>query len=213
VAKNSKWLLPILVLSLAALVALASNAAFRIPFTLFGPPDSVTGENWISLPYRPKPGLTTAADLFEDIGGAAVVASIGRLNPMTDAIQAYTGDAEDDFPLQAGEGLVVVMKSTVAYEFVGSHVPKLPIHLPGPDDSATGTSLFATPYHTTATNAASLLDQLGRARVMSVERLNRATGSIERYASSTGGANFTLVPGESYRIQTTYRLDHVPRTR
>ena len=52
---------------------LASNMGFKIVRHLLsgdGGTESITGTNYIGLPYWPKPGYVNARDLFRDIGMA-----------------------------------------------------------------------------------------------------------------------------------------------
>jgi hypothetical protein len=193
-------------------VLLASNMGFRVPFTLLGPADSASGTNWLSLPYRTRPELQTAADLFADLGGGAAVASVSRWVPATGTYQVYAGAPQDDFQLVPGEGVRVIMLATVDYKIFGSHDPTRSITLLGPEDSLDGENWYAHPYNAQATTASQLTTELGAADVVTISRFLRASDSLQAYAPGPGATDFTLVAGEAYRIAVSRTLQFVPKT-
>jgi hypothetical protein len=191
--------------------ALASNMGFRISYSLLGPGDSLSGTNWVALPFKPKPGLVTASDLYADLGGAGSVVSIARHDPATDTYLVYAGGTANDFPLPTGRGVVVTMASTLSYALTGSHDPRISVTLLGPEDSASGTNLYAPPYHALATTAGALIQELGGSgTVVNVTRFVRTTDALVSYNGSSG-QDFPLVPGESYQIRVQRTTRFVPK--
>jgi len=191
---------------------LASNTGFFLEYPLLGPGDSASGTNWISLPYNTQ--LQTAQDLFSELGGATIVESVARFDPQSDGNQIFSGAPEDDFPIVSGEGLIVTMKSTVAYAFVGSHQSGASVRLLGPEDSLSGLNHYALPYHARASLASELRNDINQSCngncVVQIERLVRSNDSLASYSGSVGGgADFPLTAGESYRIQVNQTVEFV----
>ena len=209
---RARWIAAIAFAAVAAGALIASNIGFQVTYGLDGPADSASGTNWLALPYKLRAELVNASDLFQDLGGAAVVTSIGRFDPQTDAVQVYAGDPQDDFALTPGEGLIISMKSTKDYKIYGSHDPGQAVTLVGPEASLTGTNQYSPPYHGQAATAAELLAELG-ANGVTVSRLLRDTDGIESYSGSVGDYDFPLVKGESYRIQVAQTIEFIPKTR
>jgi hypothetical protein len=198
--------------AIAALVLagrlLASNLGFHIEHTLLGPEDSASGTNWLALPWVPAAGLDSASDLFVQLGGAATVEYVARVDPESRGLVTYTGGTENDFALSPGEGLVVKMKETVQYDLIGSHDP-VSITLRGPADAMSGDNQYAPPYHGTAKTASALIEDIGSAFVDSVTRWVTDTDGIQSY-TGTSGVDFPLVPGHSYRVRVKRTVEYTP---
>jgi hypothetical protein len=178
---------------------------------------SATGTNTLALPYNQQTSLVDASDLRDDIntttGVGDSVVSISQFIRSDDSLVTYTGsDIADNFTLVPGEGYRVVMRSTtpgllVNLIIVGSHDPGKLIDLfaPAAGVSATGTNDFAYPYHGVAANASELRDEIvtlaGVAdAVVSISKLIRSDDSLVTYTGSDIADNFSLTPGNSYRI-------------
>ena len=197
---------------LGAGLLLASNTGFFLEYPLLGPEDSASGTNWISLPYNTEP--QTAQDMFSELGGATMVESVARFDPQSDNNQTFSGAPEDDFSIVPGEGLIVKMKSTVDYAFVGSHRSGASVTLLGPEDSISGLNLYALPYHAQASSASELQNDINQSCngdcVIQIERLIRSNDSMVSYSGSAGGGpDFPLTAGESYRIQVNQTVEFV----
>lgn len=193
-------------------VLLASNMGFFVAYSLLGEDGSASGTNWMSLPYRTASDLVTASDLFEDLGGAPAVISVSRWDPQTDSLQTYTGGTENDFPLTAGEGVIVRLTTSTDYEIIGTHDPTVTVTLLGPESSLTGTNQYSVPYNAEATSASELINDIGFSSVDSVQRLLRADDTIESYTGRRGspGEDFPLVRGESYRVLVNRTVEYKP---
>lgn len=186
-----------LVMLIVASPVQASNMVFH--FSL----DLDIGDNWISLPCHFA--LTTADDLFQDIGGAAYVASVSRWNSFTGRYATWDGSSGVNFSLTCGEGYRVTMLDNVSYEVCGSHDPTSSINI------YLGTNWIALPYHTTIENASQLINELNddlgcslSSCITSVSRWNKASSSYD-VCSGTGGLcnNFPITPGEAYQVIAT----------
>jgi hypothetical protein len=191
----------------------ASNMGFRIVRPLKaadGGVESLSGVNSLGLPYVPKPGLATVADLWDDlvVAQGVDVLEIRRYDPITGQEVVYT-DGESDFPLQPGEGYLVQVGSDHDYTILGSHNPGavLILHGPGPD-SVNGTQVITMPYHALARNASDLFKEIGSPPIVNIQRYDSPTDQYAVYAA--GLADFPLVPGEAYRVKVSSRVDYVP---
>jgi len=167
---RSAWRLVVLsVLALAAGLAIASNLAFKLPYTVTGPAGvggQGTGKNLVSLPYRPKPSVTNAYELMLDIGGGSVtpVTSIMRYNTESDTLVTYTGrmGAGTPFSITPGEAYLVHMAQNVDYRIVGAHDGSIGVRLgKAGDGSQSGKHWLAVPYNTTVHNAYELMLDIG----------------------------------------------------
>jgi hypothetical protein len=188
---------------------LASNMGFHLEHTLLGPEDSATGTNWLALPWITASGIDSAADLFEELGGATKVEYVARIDPASKSMQAYTGAPEGDFPLSPGEGLIVKMKETVAVDVFGSHDQTASFTFLGPEDAMSGDNQYAPPYHGTAGTAGELIEEIGGSFAASVTRWIAETDGIQTYDGSTG-SDFPLVPGQAYRVRVNRTVEYVP---
>ncbi len=190
----------------------ASNMGFRIVHSLKaadGGVESLTGVNTLGLPYVPKPGLLTVADLWADLEAQGVdIQEIRRHDSVTGQMIVYT-DGEPDFPLQPGAGYLVQVGSDSDYTIMGSHSPGavLTLHGPGPE-SLSGTHFIAMPYHALAGTASDLFKEIGSAAMVNIQRYDSATDQYVVY--SAGFSDFPLVPGETYRVNLNSRVEYVP---
>jgi hypothetical protein len=199
----------------AVLVAgglVASNMGFKANYHLdaLGSNGSVAGAQTLALPYNQQSGLNFAQDLINDINsdaGGAVVDSVSRIIRTSDQKQSYSlTSGGTNFGVVASEGYIVVVTQSADYIMVGSHDPALPINLDalGTNGSNSGTQLWGMPYHYTGATAQDLINELeshgAPGDVDSVSSLVRTSTSPVSYSLSSGGTNFSLVPGEAYVI-------------
>lgn len=205
-------------LLVAALVSgslVASNMGFKLNYPLQGAgAGSLDGTNSIALPFNAQSGITTAAALKSDIEtstGVSVV-NIQQLLKADNSFQAYTGARGSvDFPLNAGEGYRVRMSADANYIVVGSHDPSLSVSLTGPGaGSLDGTNEYAYPYHSTATTASELRNEIGAGTVVNVQQLLKSDNSFQAYTGARGSVDFPLVPGEAYRIRVNADVSFAP---
>jgi hypothetical protein len=154
-----------------------------IPLTAGG------ASNWVSIPYYNS--YTNAASIFNDISNCA---QVSRWNIPTRSYQNWFGSAGTNFNVTPGEGMVVKVSTGVNWIVVGSHNPSLAISL-----TAGGASNWvAVPYHTTATNAATLFNDI--ANCAQVSRWNIPTRAYQNWFGSAG-TNFNLTAGEAVVVK------------
>lgn len=201
-------------------VVVASNMGFKLNKTIVGPSVGVSasGTQDIALPFNQQTSLVNASHLRADIiASGATGVSVSRFNPVTDALNTYAGiSPADDFPLAPAVGYRVKVSGGSAYIIVGSHDPGLVVNLngPGTNGSASGTQLYAYPYHSTANAASALrgeiLAQSGGGVSVSVSRFLPATDSLQTYAGISPADDFALTPGTAYVIKTSADIAYVP---
>jgi len=184
---------------------MASNMGFKLAYQLDQLAVTGSGQNTMALPFNQQTSLATASNLAADINASQVgtpVVSINRLVRATDTLQTYP---PQDFALVGGEGLIVALNANgglpVNYVVVGSHAPGLVVPLLGQLNpaSATGTNLFAYPYHAVAGSASALeteIELLQTGAVASISVLVRANDTLTTYPP----ADFALQPGKAYFI-------------
>jgi len=174
----------------------ASNMGFKINYQLLSGTNagSANGTNSLALPYNAQTGITDAATLYNDIG-SAVVNNIQMYVESNNGIDVYPGV---NFSITPGEGYFVNVGTDTDYIVVGSHDPSLSISLePGTDpNSANGTSFIAYPYHSTATTASQLYNEIGSSIVNNIQTYVKSNNGIDVYP----GVDFSLAPGEAYFV-------------
>lgn len=184
----------------------ASNMGFKINYQLLAGTNagSANGTNSLALPFNAQTGITDAATLYNDIG-SAVVNNIQMYVESSNGIDVYPGV---NFSITPGEGYFVNVGTDTDYIVVGSHDPSLSISLePGTDpNSANGTSFIAYPYHSTATTASQLYNEIGSTVVSNIQQYIESTGAIALYP----GTDFPLVPGEAYYIKVNATQSWTP---
>ncbi len=208
--------------AVAALLAggtlLASNMGFKLNLPLLAADgvNSKSGTSSLALPFNRQSGLNTAKNLMDDIGFANV-ANVQRFLEASDALQVYTGRKGTpgaDFPLQTAEGYLVRMSATVNYIVVGSHDPSFVVDLNAADGvtSRSGTNFYAYPYHSTASTAKQLMDEIGFANVANVQKFLKASDALQVYTGRKGtpGSDFSLAAGEAYFIRMSGTVAYVP---
>ena len=203
---------------------LASNMGFKLNYALTGPAGvggAGSGKQLLSLPYFRQTGINDANQLMLDIGGGVVtpVTNAVKYNKTNDSLIVYTGrmGAGAPFALAAGEGYLVQMASNVNYIVVGAHDPGLSIALTGPSGvggAGSGKQLLAPTYNITATNAFTLMTDIGGGvvtPVTNVVKYNKTNDSLIVYTGRMGaGAPFALAPGEAYLVQMATNVGYIP---
>ena len=199
----------------------ASNMGFKLNYVMDGPGDngSASGTQSLALPFNQQTSLVNASDLKGDIEAAvpASVVSISKFVQETDSLAGYTGISPlDDFPLVPAEGYRVQLSTAVNYIIVGSHDPGMIVNLDGPGTnlSLSGTSDYAYPYHSTASLASELREEInlvvGSSAVVSISQFVRTSDSLNGYTGISPLDDFALVPGESYRVQVNTDVAFTP---
>lgn len=123
---------------------------------------------------------------------------------------------EIETPTPPAEGYRIKLSNDVNYIIVGSHDPGLVVNLDGPgtNGSASGSQLYAYPYHSTANAASQLraevLAQGGGGISLSVSRFNSQTDALATYAGLSTANDFALTPGEAYVLKTSGDIAYVP---
>lgn len=188
----------------------ASNMGFKANYPLdnTGTNGSASGTQTLGLPYNAQTNITNAEELINDINtvaGGSVVSSVSRFVQSTDQLESYTGFSGTNFAITPSEGYIVVVSGAVNYIVVGSHNPTLALDLDptGINGSASGTTLWSYPYHSTAASAEDVINEInthaGASVVSSISRFVRTTDQLESYTGFSG-VNFPMSPGESYYI-------------
>jgi hypothetical protein len=194
----------------------ASNMGFKLNYSLTKASvgTSKTGTNTLALPDNRQAGLNTSKNLMDDIGFANVL-SVQKFLEATDGLQVYTGakGGQPDFNLTAGDGVFVRMLADVPYIVVGSDDPALAYALNQAQVgvSKSGTNFFAYNYHQTAATSKTLMDDIGFASVLSVQKFLKATDGLQVYTGAKGGQpDFALVPGEAYFVRMAATVNYTP---
>jgi hypothetical protein len=167
--------------------AIASNMGFKISIPL----TAGTATNWVSIPYYNS--YTNAASVFNDITGAS---QVSRWDNPTSSFQNWSGTRGTNFNVAAGEAYAVKVSTATNWIVVGSHNPSLALSL----SAGTATNWVSVPYHTTATNAATLFNQITSAS--QVSRWDNPTSSFQNW-SGTRGTNFNLTAGEGIAVKVS----------
>lgn len=180
------------------------------------------GTNTISLPFATEAGIEFALDLINDIGGpdcansANPVLSIARYLKSTAGLQAYTGCAGVNFPLDRGVAYQVKVDTNVNYDIVGMHRPGCPITFTGPGVfPEDGTNLYSHPYHAISETASELIAEIGGALcsatgpVVSIARYIKASAGLDAY-TGCAGIDFGLIDAEAYYIKVDSDVQFTP---
>jgi hypothetical protein len=211
-SKNRSMTVLVVVFALAVVLTgglMASNMGFKLNRALIAgaDPGSASGTQLIALPYNRQVGIDTAEDLFKDIG-TSKVQNIQRYNTANDKFVPYAFGLPN-FPLVAGQGVSVKMGTNTNYIVVGSHDPSAVIQLESAGAaSASGTQLYAPPYHGTAAMASQLFIELGPTNVQNIQRYNTANDKFQPYGY--GLPDFPINPGEAYFVKMGNTLAYSP---
>jgi hypothetical protein len=203
---------------LTASALIASNMGFKLNYALTQPGTApVNGNNTIALPDNRQTGMNTAKSLMDDVGLASVT-QVQRFIKATNTYGTYFGrapsTAANDFPLVAGEGYLIRMKTSVNYIIVGSDEPALGYSLTQPGVApVNGNNFYAYNYHQTAGTAKQMMDDIGLASVTQVQRFIKSSNTYGTYfgrAPSLPANDFALAPGEAYLIRMKTTVSYTP---
>jgi hypothetical protein len=197
--------LAVAVMLIVSVATIGSNMGFKISIPLAqGVPKFVSLPYYVSLNGHSSP---TASDLVADVtagGGSSV--EVYNWNGTDWDYYADGGIGQVDFAIAPGKGYQVSSAVAVpGWIVVGSHNPSQTIAISGVPVIA------AIPYHTTATDAASLATQLTSAGLTSVELYNWNGTDWDYYADGgIGQVNFTLTPGVAIQISAANSKSWTP---
>lgn len=197
----------------------ASNMGFKLNYPLAST-GTASGTNTLALPFNQQTNLSVARDLIDDIdagAGSNVVVSVSQWLRTSDGLDTYTAaGVGNDFALTPGDAYYVVVNADANYIVVGSHAPSLGISFDaaGVNGSASGTNFYALPYHTTASVARDLIDEIdlaaGSSVVVSVSAWLEGADGLDTYTAAGVGNDFTLVPGEGYFVVVNSSVTFTP---
>ena len=183
-------LLAALLMAIVSTVAIGSNMGFKISIPLTAGVNS-----FVSIPYYNS--YTDAASLRNDINSAiAGTCTVYHYNGTVWERWAGGGVGQVNFTISPGKGYQVLPAATGNWVVVGSHNPSLAISF-----SAGVNNFVSVPYHTTATDAQTLRNEINAATGTTVT-LYYYNGSVwQRYAGGgVGQVNFSIVPGAAIQV-------------
>jgi hypothetical protein len=176
---------------------LASNMGFKLAYllTTTTPQDL----NPIALPWNPQTGLVSAKDLIDDISASTGVTpgSLSFYNNL-DGFTSYVPPAPGNFTLTVGKGYLVKVPAGTTYVIVGSDKPGFGVNLT--QDTPQDLNFYAHVYHSTASTAKQLLDQIGP-NATAISNYNSLDGFTSYVPPAPG--NFALKAGEAYLIKVS----------
>jgi hypothetical protein len=174
--------------------AIASNMGFKIsiPLTAGG------ANNWVAIPYYNS--YANAAAVFNDVTGAS---QVSRWDNTAGAFQTWTGARGTNWNVTAGEAFLVKVSAATNWIVVGSHNPGLALTLA----AAGANNWVALPYHTTATNAATIFNQVPSAS--QVSRWDNTAGGFQTWTGARG-TNFNLTAGEGILVKVSANSTWTP---
>ena len=213
--RNQRRLTALIVVALAAILVtgglVASNMGFKLNYPLKKAAGGVSksGTQTIGLPYNRQVGIDTAKDLFADITASGIgVQNIQRFDILTDQNSLYVvGGA--NFALDKAAGYLVKVGTNGDYIIVGSHDPSFTVNLKAAAGgvSKSGTQRYAHPYHGVAATAKELFQELSP-EVQNIQRFDSLTDQNQLYV--IGGADFPIVPGQSYLVKVGANKSFIP---
>jgi len=170
--------------------AIASNMGFKISIPL------TSGTNsYVSIPFYNS--YTDAASLRNDIN-AAIGGTAQVFNYNGTLWQRYAGGGvgQVNFAITAGQGYGVLPAATGNWIVVGSHNPSLALSF-----TSGVNSYVSVPYHTTATTAQLLRNEIDAATGTTVQLFNFNGTLWQRYAGGgVGQVNFNLAAGSAVGV-------------
>jgi hypothetical protein len=192
--------LAVALMLIVSVATIGSNMGFKISIPL-----SAGVTKFVSLPYYNS--YTDAASLYNDITAAGGL-NITLYNYNGTDWERYSGGGFGDtnFAISSGSGYQVSISNSVNWIVVGSHNPSLAVNIP-----AGFAKFLSVPYHTTATDAQTLYDQLTTAGATSLTLYNFNGTDWERFSGGGfGDVNFTLVPGVAYQAASAATVNWTP---
>ena len=191
---------------------LASNMGFKLNKQLqkLG---GASGTQVIAVPFNQQTSLTDAETLLNDISlcPSSNVLSVARYVRSLDGLSSYSCLGGENFTIAKGDAYYVKVATDQPYIVVGSHDPSFSVSLLKPA-GASGTNPYAAPFHSVASTAEELLNEISLcpgSQVLSVARYVKSLDGLSSY-SCLGGENFSLAPGEGYLIKVSTDVSFVP---
>jgi len=179
-----------LLMAIVSTVAIGSNMGFKIaiPFT--------SGQTkFVSIPYYNS--YTNADSLRNDINASiGGTCTVYRYNGTVWQRWAGGGLGQVNFTITPGEAYRVLPAATGTWVVVGSHNPSMSFSF-----TAGATQFISVPYHTTATDASSLRNEINAATGTTVTLYNYNGTVWQRWAGGgLGQVNFLVTPGQALRV-------------
>jgi hypothetical protein len=170
--------------------AIASNMGFKISIPLTAGTNS-----YVSIPYYNS--YTDAASLRNDINAAiSGTATVYAYNGTLWQRYAGGGFGQVNFTITPGQGYGVLPAASGNWIVVGSHNPSLALSF-----TAGTNSYVSVPYHTTATTAQLLRNEIDAAIGSTVTLYNYNGTLWQRYAGGGfGQVNFNLTAGSAVGV-------------
>jgi len=194
-----------------AAVAVGSNMAFKLNYTLLTNVDN-NNINWVSLPYFDN--YTVSEDVCVDINTVdctMLATSIAYFDTATNSTVTHTcGFVKSYYNIFPGRGYAIsVMTDACTWKIVGSHNDAY--------DTTLGISFLtntygnninwvSVPYHSTATVAEGLCTQINAncANIAtSIASFDTATNSANTHGCGTTKNNFSVAPGRAYAVSVS----------
>jgi hypothetical protein len=216
-------------LVLVAGIALASNTGFKLNYPIPEKALPLSSTYWMSLPtfYYPNGNVSTVGaqnsidvcqDMNEFAPGAPKVASVARLNPLTDLFQTQSCRAltTKSYDLVPGEGYAdKPAPGTVnaVVNVVGSNNDDMTsnkgsgpyYHIDEKPAPLSSTWWVSVPYHVKSNNSVEICAELNAFttdKVASVARLNPDTDLFQTQScTALTKKSFDLTPGEGYALK------------
>jgi hypothetical protein len=153
--------------------------------------------NWLSLPYNSD--LILAQDLITDLGGTTNVNYVARWVVSTQSYQNKPPVGGFNWPITAGEGILVNMKTTINYTIVGSYNNSTTINIIE-NPTTSDINWISLPYHSTLLFAQDLINNLGG--TTNINYVARWVVSTQSYQNKppVGGFNWSTTPGEAILV-------------
>ena len=180
----------------------ATGAQTARPYTLDGPPTSLTGTHLIGLPAQ-----TFAPTVISTCGDLRTIVNAGGtgVNAVISVIDTNTGlfvTCADPDAIQVGSAYQVQVQATSSFTIFGDdQTLVLPL---SQTTSGTGRNYIALPFGTSLLNAKNLIDSIGLAQTQRVEKYKTTTDTYDFYTGrvgTSGQVNFPVTGGSGYRVR------------
>jgi len=161
------------------------------------------GFNLFSYPGSVLPAYSTCLALLAELGSADEIAEMQRFDPGAQRFEACDNQEGHDFPVVAGEGYEIRMKTAKSVLLPGQAVcPSLILKV--------GLSLVGHPAPPSNFSCYKFLSLLGSEKVGSIQHFNRRSSAFESCAFYAGngvelqpmGEDFPILAGEGYLVHS-----------
>ena len=164
-----------------------------------------SGFNLIAYPAKVPTKHATCKALLTDLARPDAIDYLDHYNPTTRQFERCTGQGDVDFPIVAGEGYVLRLKTAANLPMSGEAVcPTLTLNV--------GLNLISHPTPPLGLSCYQLLTALGSDRISVIQRYNRTRGAFESCTfydrgDGTGlqpaGSDFPIRSGEGLLVHAT----------